>query len=95
LAECYCLNRFIEISKRSHLVKASGNTLNRDSCFFLLCHKTKSPGFSGTSLSLSVIFFNNTLLLKSRLGLKVVVKIKECVAEFHFSFNTELKIKRF
>ena len=37
-------------------------------------------------LSYLLFFYNNTLLLKSRPGLKVVVKVKECVAAFHFVF---------
>jgi hypothetical protein len=51
-----------------------------------VCVKTKSPGFAGT-LSIFVIFLNNTPLLQSRLGFKEVVKIKECVVGLHFSVN--------
>lgn len=59
-------------------------------------YKTKSPGFAGTSLSSLVIFYNNTLLLKSRLGSKkVVVKVKECVVDFHFCLLSAIKIKGF
>src|SRR5688500_16191613 len=46
--------------------------------------KKKVPVNRDLSEFYLLCFFNNTPLLKSRLGLKKVVKIKECVAELHF-----------
>ena len=46
----------------------------------------KVPVFRDFPEFICYFFYNNTLLLKSRLGLKVVVKIKKCVAAFHFLF---------